>query len=1651
MVSCNFFNKSGEPSQLYDKLKKLYGSNIAAKVWDVSTSQAFLDSYPNIPLDANGEVELAELVKLGLSDVVRPKSNTSKITIANVFGVLSSLSSKVKVSEVTNKIEPIQAAVTKPNNSGLIGTIDEIGIDVTIDLDYINEIESNSRTGLIALSILPENLRAAGINLAEKTPLNDLLSKVYDSISPKDFNNELLMLALSNEDFRDTPEWDVFYNKVVDYIAETFNITPTESKDFLNTYLTNTDLSELVKVLRGVRKTRMLDQRFAKGILKPLVELTAKLKTSIEKKIKIYFSNLTEAQKTNSTSYVHLENLRKLFEQYKTSHNVNAILGFIAEMSNQIGLVETRINKLELSLLNESSVTDESLYRLYQYVGVFDNLEDVQVLMSDDTEFAKELQDLFAGDENLRKFKTVKSYMADLLARNLSVKAKVNKISTMFLSQKLIEKGKGRISAKYESQYQLEYDNAHRKELKEADKKDATKRAYNENRKKFVASRLKSNRKRILQEEAERVSSLLQSSPNDISFFERMFLDRNALNDDLIQIVSEMIDRADYAVDTATTEVYKELYATTIDYEKNVRDTLNQANKYDELLVPKIAYNEETGEFVITKGKEAYLTTEYYPQVFSIQKDLWSRYYEALRTGSENDPNELRILAEAFSRNNFDSPFTNEYYKVLDYLKQYPEAEQIFLSYRQERAALLRPFKENGKVDILSLPPEVSKLLADLEAKYNQVFSIYDTDGIRKDGMELEIAIAVSNFKGLFKDMYTRQFKQSEFNAAREAAKQSGKEQEFLDLNTTDVISKVFYKDYYKQINKDVIVKNLNKDYRAKTKLFKDYQTNPNWDSSESDRLLTDVKDSFEAFLNAVNNTTIQSLKDFFRNNVVFEPNKNFRASAKTTVADVIGSNSNNPIPLPVFSILKTNNKQYHKVKPKAKWYDSFLKPEYIKAGKNEFDEVVPTDKWKNPNWSKVQNDPNLKKAYDSYYNIIAESDKFLLEYDRLISGSTRTRVVKLPTVAKQSIYEIVGEQGLFNYVKTKFGRFKRNEATEPGYGSDTTGVTADSSSLAIKQINREVSILTDEKGEPYKRVPVNYRFSAKEGEASLDIPTILALNYQMAKNYSEKSKILFTAELVKVAMAERDVVKTAPSALEGVKSYIDALTGKSIPRPVVSKGKNSNSYKALESFIDDKIYGLSTSSSFKMSQFANAISKYTADVLLVGNYYSAGTNLMTGNIYNFIEAAASRHFDAKDLRKAQVKYYSDTLHIVNDIGKRVSTSKTNLLNEKFTILTDWRAVGSHFLESTRALQFFKGSRLHFMSNMAEHGLQSTAAYAMLNNIKVLDKDKNYLDKEGNATKDVDKAMTLDEAYTVEGNKLIRNPKVVYTSKTGDLTFQNESEEIEFYVSRLIKDVNADLQGQYNPNMKAEVQRAWWGQLIMLLRKFAPRGVHRRFRSFGSARVPYDALIEDDKFYSRAQGVYNEGYYTTSIRLLAELYRDAKILKWELLSFQGIGKLNKLRNLKVNKLEDWQRSNLKKTTRDLMTATTLYILGMTAASLKEDEDDEVVKALLVTISFYSIRGFKELTTFINPNEMLSTLRTPSIALTMVNRLIILLTQLGADGYSLATGGDFERYQTGRRRDETKIYKNIEDLAVLLKNMDRDMEEALSWFLNRRSY
>jgi hypothetical protein len=144
-----------------------------------------------------------------------------------------------------------------------------------------------------------------------------------------------------------------------------------------------------------------------------------------------------------------------------------------------------------------------------------------------------------------------------------------------------------------------------------------------------------------------------------------------------------------------------------------------------------------------------------------------------------------------------------------------------------------------------------------------------------------------------------------------------------------------------------------------------------------------------------------------------------------------------------------------------------------------------------------------------------------------------------------------------------------------------------------------------------------------------------------------------------------------------------------------------------------------------------------------------------------------------------------------------------------------------------------------------------------------------------------------------------------------------------------------------------------------------------------------------------------------------------------------------------NLLSDYEQANVKKTISEIGTAVVMYATAVVLKGLGDDEEDPNVQTVYYLTAFYARRLQAELITFLNPAEFSKTLKSPSASMIMIDRILHFIHQLLTN--------PFEEYESGRREGTLKLRKDIEDLVPLIKNVNRNVEEALTWMFSPRLY
>jgi hypothetical protein len=591
---------------------------------------------------------------------------------------------------------------------------------------------------------------------------------------------------------------------------------------------------------------------------------------------------------------------------------------------------------------------------------------------------------------------------------------------------------------------------------------------------------------------------------------------------------------------------------------------------------------------------------------------------------------------------------------------------------------------------------------------------------------------------------------------------------------------------------------------------------------------------------------------------------------------------------------------------------------------------------------------------------------------------------------------------------------------------------------------NKTLEVSVNAEMEESQYIPLHFRGDPGEAQSFEVMSNILAV-YNTAANYHYLNQLLPYLEMIKWHMKKRDHTKT--------KGWSELVAGRLTGDVRVTKqGEYSNAYDALIDFIDQRIYGVTRVDpgielfGVNFMKVVNAWMTYVGMVVLGGNWLSAKANWNLAQVLTWIEGMGGEHYTAKDVAMAEKKYMLDLGHIFNDVGRVRPKSKTNLLDEIFDPLNDFNYGQYNYADNARWKRLASLNSAHFLNNMAEHNVQNLTMYSILNGTKVMANKEEYLTKSGEKTKDRSKAMSLDEAYIKKGDRLVLDSNVKYidSGALGKLRYEKQTKKnakretivvdhrrnADIKLTNAMQQINYDLHGAYSLRNSPPFQRLIIGALALMLRKFLPPAVQRRFTGGMGflANMPkyLKGETEDLEGTTRFRTGTNtlfEGQYITTLKVLPRLLKSMVI---------DLGKMSRdLQRADWSKLSKHERANIKRTIGEFGVAAAMFTLGAVFRGKAEDDDDN---AYLYYLSFQANRLYTELAAYVSITEAMRILQSPMASITMIERIQKLIFQLSED--VLWNTGEFEKYESGSRKGNYKITKSMMDVIPFWKHTER---------------
>jgi len=600
----------------------------------------------------------------------------------------------------------------------------------------------------------------------------------------------------------------------------------------------------------------------------------------------------------------------------------------------------------------------------------------------------------------------------------------------------------------------------------------------------------------------------------------------------------------------------------------------------------------------------------------------------------------------------------------------------------------------------------------------------------------------------------------------------------------------------------------------------------------------------------------------------------------------------------------------------------------------------------------------------------------------------------------------------------------------------------------------KTIEVETDIDGSPRRFIPVHGRLSVPDEEMSYNVLDLVLANYYVSSKYSEYNNILPEIKMIEEFMKTRAVNLNDgfKKILSKAKRYHKEILLQDAKNPGIS-----NSYQTLATFIDQRVYGISTlgamSKSFivpftkdeyivdtqkgeikvvkapeiPVNKLVSAISAYTGAVLLQFNWMASGANLLFGQSMSMFESIGGHYFGKRDLAIAYWYMNKDMLNIANDIGKVLPTSLTGLILQKYDALNEFHPNKYNFEHTTKARNIVKPDSLWFTISLPEYANHGIPVLAHLQNIKVLDKDGNYLLKGEGTTTDVNKALSLLDSHSIgTDGQLVIDKRVKSTTKDGK-TDPREEDFISRQIVRPLQLLNEDFHGQYANNNKMRFQFTWYGSFVRAMRGFFVPVLRKRWKGVSKIVSEQEPTLND---FQQGKNVTTDGDYTTSVLFLKKLLKDLDKFKF---------RLGSLTKKEWNNLNSYERAQIRRSIFEIGMAGILGVMGKIFKAAGE-EDDELHHYFL---AFYASRLHTELTAFYNPVEFMRILKSPAVSMTMIERVIRLWDQILED----SAGGEFERYVSGRKKGQTKIKYRLRDITPWWKQFERhkDIAEAVEYY------
>lgn len=480
-----------------------------------------------------------------------------------------------------------------------------------------------------------------------------------------------------------------------------------------------------------------------------------------------------------------------------------------------------------------------------------------------------------------------------------------------------------------------------------------------------------------------------------------------------------------------------------------------------------------------------------------------------------------------------------------------------------------------------------------------------------------------------------------------------------------------------------------------------------------------------------------------------------------------------------------------------------------------------PIEKYYNPQYDTIQNNPAMKEYYDFITDL-----KRKLDY-RLPARSVRFN--KAPQIRRDFIERVIGSGNKFNYLWESFkdNLVRREDDTEFAYARQ------------------------DFEGNPIYTLPIYYTRSLKDkNDLSTDCTSTMIAYASMAQDYASMNDVIDALETGRLILAERKVAMT-----RGGKIMREVVN--KIPSNLTKKGDTAQFMQRLNDFMLMQVYGEQmkdegTILGVDVGKAVNMLNKLQSYGTTALSVLTGTANLTQNIVISNIEALSGQFFNKSEMAKADWAYTKMLPQYLGELGNRIQTSKMVLFAEKFNVLQDYKqhVKGIDWDRKTWLSRFAKEDTLWFTTSAGDHYTQMRTAIALAMRLKLKDSNNKPI-----SLFDALEVQYLDKNHPEYGANLVFKEGV--TDQDGNPVGNKYINN----VSKKIRGINNKLYGIYNQEDKNAMQSRAVGRLLMMYRNWMrPMWLKR----YGLERYNYDT------------DTFEEGYYRTLFNFLNSLRKDMK-------------------------------------------------------------------------------------------------------------------------------------------------------------------------------